>query len=281
MAIRFDIKKYEKVKQAYISQLWGMVCSSNMRQCFSTYKPYLDSDKDVLAALNQIRAQKQQSEQKLQKQLEQERIDREQKRLEQQRLINKAIEQKKIEERRRRELERIANKLKKIEEGKRKELEYITINQRKLEEKRLKVLQAEERRKRNTLQERHYYMGVPPEERTTPQRRRIFVTRNISTSTKQLADINSYEDLSFFMNSSHFETIKKSADLDYLTRMITTYAKDNKEDKNKWLKKVAKKEKALALKEAPKTTISTGHKTNTPKIIYTAMGGMTNYKKRR
>ena len=31
MAIRFDIKKYEKVKEAYICQLPGNVCPPNMR----------------------------------------------------------------------------------------------------------------------------------------------------------------------------------------------------------------------------------------------------------
>ena len=73
MAIRFDIKKYEKVKQAYISQLSGVICPPDMRQCFPSYMMYLESDKDVLEAKAKIRAQKQQSEQKLEKQREQER----------------------------------------------------------------------------------------------------------------------------------------------------------------------------------------------------------------
>lgn len=247
MAIRFDIKKYEKVKQAYISQLSGVICPSDMRQCFPSYMMYLDSDKDVLEAKAKIRALKQQAEQKLEKQREQERKEREQKRIEKQ----------------------------KQEKIKRKELE-----EKKAEERRQKALQKKIRREQNALKERHYYMGIPPK-RTMPKRRRIVVSRNISAPTKQFANINSYESLSFMMNSSYIETIKKQPDLDHLKRLINTYGHDHKDEQIKWLKKIDEKEKALELKEAQKPQVTNKYEPLPPKIIYTAMGGMTNYKRRR
>lgn len=249
MAIRFDLKKYEKVKQSYISQLSGVICPPDMRQCFSSYRMYLDSDKEVLEAKVKIRAQKQQAEQKLKKLLEQERIEREQKRIEKQR-------QEKI---------------------KRKELE-----QKRIEEKRQKALQEKIRREQNRRKEQHYYMGLPPEERTTPpRRRRIVVTRNISAQTKQFADINSYDSLSFMMNSSYIETIKKKTDLQHLERLVKKYGQDRKDEQIKWLKKLSDKEKALELKEAPKPQVSSPYEPRPPKIIYIASGGMTNYKRKR
>ena len=44
MAVRFDLKKFETIKQAYIAYLQTGKCNTDMLQNFAAYKPYLEAD---------------------------------------------------------------------------------------------------------------------------------------------------------------------------------------------------------------------------------------------
>lgn len=68
MAIRFDLDKFQIIKQAFIEYATSGKCSIDMLQNFSAYKPYLDADKDLQNKLREIKYQKDAERSRVEKQ---------------------------------------------------------------------------------------------------------------------------------------------------------------------------------------------------------------------
>ena len=58
MAIRFNIDKFQVIKQAYIEYITSGRCSTDMLQNFAAYKPYFDADKELQNTIRDIRSLK-------------------------------------------------------------------------------------------------------------------------------------------------------------------------------------------------------------------------------
>lgn len=68
MAIRFDLKKFQEIKQAYIDYVTSNKSTPDMLQKFAAYKPYLDADKDIQNKLREIKSQKDAERSRVEKQ---------------------------------------------------------------------------------------------------------------------------------------------------------------------------------------------------------------------
>lgn len=58
MAIRFDLKKFEAIKQNYLNYIKSGKCTADMLQYFATYKLYLDADKEIREIIQTVKSQK-------------------------------------------------------------------------------------------------------------------------------------------------------------------------------------------------------------------------------
>jgi hypothetical protein len=68
MAIRFDLKKFHEIKEAYIEYVTYGKSTPDMLQKFAAYKPYLDADKDIQNKLREIKSQKDAERSRVEKQ---------------------------------------------------------------------------------------------------------------------------------------------------------------------------------------------------------------------
>ena len=68
MAIRFDLKKFQEIKEAYIEYVTYGKSTPDMLQKFAAYKPYLDADKDIQNKLREIKSQKDAERSRVEKQ---------------------------------------------------------------------------------------------------------------------------------------------------------------------------------------------------------------------
>ena len=68
MAIRFDLKKFQEIKEAYIDYVTFGKSTPDLLQKFAAYKPYLDADKDIQNKLREIKSQKDAERSRVEKQ---------------------------------------------------------------------------------------------------------------------------------------------------------------------------------------------------------------------
>ncbi len=68
MAVRFDLKKFETIKQAYLDYLEKGKCNTDMLQNFAAYKPYLDADEEIRNIQRAIKSQKEAERRRLEEQ---------------------------------------------------------------------------------------------------------------------------------------------------------------------------------------------------------------------
>lgn len=68
MAVRFDLKKFETIKLAYIAYLQTGKCNTDMLQNFAAYKPYLEADEEIRNIQRAIKSQKEAERRRIEEQ---------------------------------------------------------------------------------------------------------------------------------------------------------------------------------------------------------------------